>query len=862
MNNIEFVFERPWLLLLFIPAFAVVLIPFLMLPANRRRYFRRIFPLICHFIIAAILVLLLAGFTVVRSSEDQSVMLLIDLSDSTAEVHEAIVERAQQIADVIDDKTPVGVLAFADDTVYSVKLGGSGKVTLKEVKSDATNIAAALEFAASEMPDGDTKRMIILSDGKETDGDAQGTAYYLSTKGVRIDAVYFDTTDIPTAEMQISSFVSPEGAYVGDEVTLTVEVQSNITGSAELTLYDNVEMIENIDVTVRSGSNVFELTTVAETSGTHSYNLILTPSDDTSDKNNEVYTYLNVAGESTVLVIADTKDNAETLKNLISAENEVTAIAAEKAPQSIVELCNYDEIILSNVDYNELPYGYDSMLDTYVATYGRSLLVVGGENTYMYGNMEDTAIEEMLPVTFELNDDDPANAVSLMLVLDCSGSMIDRGPFLSLAKQGAIKCVEALGPNDYVGVISFNHNSYVESPLIQATESNKAELTRIISGLSTEHGTYYSTALEAAYNEMADAPTEKKNVIFLSDGSPNDHGYYQVAEKLGDLGVTISTIGLGYDGQILVRIAEEGSGRYYYVEDAEDLPNIMENEAKQAAGSAMTGKFIPVISTVSELTDGIEDSDMPTIYGYLGTTLKDDAIAYITTDSGHPIFASWQYGVGTVACFTSDLNGNWSSDWIASEVGQMITGRMVETTVDDIHRDTSLTANVTPRGTTADIAVQTAGEDTDGTLSVTVSYDGKSENYDFSRMGNGLYKVTVDTGDPGVYELVITQKDASGKVIDYLKSALAVSYSSEYNAFAPAGDTLLMNICRYSGGSITDDLEELSNFEVKVITSVTNPLIPLGIIAALLLIADIAVRKLKWKDVRKYLFFLKPKDCK
>lgn len=158
--------------------------------------------------------------------------------------------------------------------------------------------------------------------------------------------------------------------------------------------------------------------------------------------------------------------------------------------------------------------------------------------------------------------------------------------------------------------------------------------------------------------------------------------------------------------------------------------------------------------------------------------------------------------------------------------------------------------------------MQTAGEDTDGTLSVTVSYDGKSENYDFSRMGNGLYKVTVDTGDPGVYELVITQKDASGKVIDYLKSALAVSYSSEYNAFAPAGDTLLMNICRYSGGSITDDLEELSNFEVKVITSVTNPLIPLGIIAALLLIADIAVRKLKWKDVRKYLFFLKPKDCK
>ena len=36
----------------------------------------------------------------------------------------------------------------------------------------------------------------------------------------------------------------------------------------------------------------------------------------------------------------------------------------------------------------------------------------------------------------------------------------------------------------------------------------------------------------------------------------------------------------------------------------------------------------------------------------------------------------------------------------------------------------------------------------------------------------------------------------------------------------------------------------------KVIDAVTNPLIPLGIIVAVLLISDIAVRKLKWKDIK------------
>ncbi len=861
MNSIEFVFERPWLLLAAIPAFAVVLIPFLMLNKKRRKGFRRIFPLVCHFIIAAILVLLLSGFTIVSSSEGQSVMLLVDLSDSAEDVHDAIIAKAQEIADAVDKETPLGVLAFADDTVYSVKLGGNRKVGIKKVKSDATNIAKAMEFAVDEMSDSDTKRLVILSDGKETDGDALGTAYYLSTQGVRIDAVYFDTTDISGPEMQISSFTAPAGAYVGDEVKLVCEVQSNLHGSAKLTLSDNGEEIADIDVTVRSGSNIYELNALADTSGTHAYNLVLSPSEDTSDKNNEAYAYLNVAGESTVLVIADTLENARLIEPLLSAENEVTCVSASDAPSSIIELCNYDEVVLSNVDYAKLPDGYDEMLEKYVGTYGRSLLAVGGENTYMYGNMEGTAIEDILPVTFELSDDDPANATTLVLVLDCSGSMIDRGPLLSLAKQGAIKCVEAMSEYDYISIISFNSRAYLEAPLTQATESNKEELVRIISGLSTEHGTHYAVALERAYDEIMKATTDKKNVIFLSDGSPNDHGYFIPARNLGDAGATVSTIGLGYGGEILPRIAEEGgNGRYYYVEDAEDLPNIMENEAKQAAGYAMTGKYVPVIAAGSDVTEGFEDTELPMIYGYLGTTIKEDATAYITTESGHPIFASWQYGMGTAACFTSDLNGKWSELWLQSEDGQTITSRMVDSIVSDVHSDTSLDVQITTRGTTADLVVTTATAASNNKLNVSVASAKDSKTYEFTQISSDTYKATVETGSPGIYELMITQNDASGKTVDYMQTALAVSYSKEYDAFAPAGDSLLMNICRYSGGSVTDDIEQLSSYEVKVINAVTNPLIPLGIILAILLISDIAVRKLKWKDIRKYLFFLKSKS--
>lgn len=861
MNSIELVFERPWLLLCAIPAFAVVLIPYLMLSKKRRKGFRRVFPLVCHIIITVILLLLLSGLTIVHSSHGQSVMLLVDLSDSTEDLHDAIIQKAQDIADVIDEETPLGALVFADDSVYSVKLGGNRKIGVKELKSDATDIASAMEKAVDDMPEADSKRLIILSDGKETDSDALSTAYLLSTKGVRIDAVYFDTTDISTAEMQIGSFTAPEGVYVGEEVRLSVEVQSNTHGSAELVFSDNGVEFERLDVTVRSGSNVYEVNTVAESSGVHSYNAVLIPAEDTSDKNNEAYAYLDVAGASTVLVIADTPEHAEFIKPYISAENEVTCVSVQDAPASIVELCNYDEVILSNVDYATLPEGYDKMLEKYVGTYGRSLFVAGGEKTYMYGNMQDTAIEEILPVSFELNDDDPANATTLLLVLDCSGSMIDRGPLLSLAKQGAIKCIEAMGENDYVGIISFNSRAYLEAPLTQTTESNKEELVRIISGLSTAHGTHYSTALERAYYEMQNATTEKKSVMFLSDGSPNDHGYFIPARELGAAGVTVSTIGLGYSGEILPRIAEEGgNGRYYYIEDVEDLPNIMENEAKMAAGSAFTGEFVPVITTDSDVTEGFEEDRLPIIGGYLGTTLKDDATAYITTEKGHPIFASWQYGVGTVACFTSDLNGKWTADWFASDVGITVTARAVDSIIGDVHSDTSLKAEITVRSTTTDIVVTTAEPTSGDVLNVSVASGDGSGTYEFSQVSADTYKTTVETPTPGIYELVITQEDSSGKTVDHMRTAVAVSYSKEYDAFAPAGDSLLVNICRYSGGAVTDDLEKLSDYKVEVIDAVTNPLIPLGIVLAVLLISDIAVRKLKWKDIRKYLFFLKPKS--
>ena len=76
MSKLEFVFERPLFLLLAIPAFLVILLPFFRLSAQRRKGFRKIAPVALHLVAVTLLLLVIAGFSVVNSTPEKAVMLL------------------------------------------------------------------------------------------------------------------------------------------------------------------------------------------------------------------------------------------------------------------------------------------------------------------------------------------------------------------------------------------------------------------------------------------------------------------------------------------------------------------------------------------------------------------------------------------------------------------------------------------------------------------------------------------------------------------------------------------------------------------------------------------------------------------
>lgn len=846
-------FDQPWFLLLAIPALAVILFPFLLLPSARRKSVKKIVPLILHMVVVIILVFIIAGIEIIDRTDEQAVVLLIDTSYSTETVKNEIEKNAEEIFNLIDSNSPVGVVAFGENVIYDVEIESDlREFSLTSAGDKETNIAGALEYAASLCPADKALRIIILSDGKQTMGDADGKAYNIAGQGVRIDAMYYDTTNISTAEMQLSSFTCPPGCYKNVKTVLKAEIKSNISGNVDAVLYDGDIMLEKKNVSVSAGSNVVEFSVIPENAGLHKYSLKIEPENDTVLHNNQMIKPLMVDGKSSTLIVTEDPESVSRLASLLSNESDVEVIRAYDTPDTVVELCKYDQIVLSNVQYDSFNRNFFTSIEKYVSVYGRSLFVAGGRDTFMYGGMSDTQFEDMLPISFEFDEKDSEADVALMLVLDCSRSMGGSNNYISIAKQGAIKCLEALTTDDYAGVISFSTEATLESPIVKLTQTNKETLTRVISGIDISAGTYYEPALIKAYEELSKAEADIKHIIFLSDGQSTDGGYYDIATKASEEGITVSTIGLTFSSSSLEYLAMCGKGRYYYVDSASDLPDIMLNEAEQArVDPLIDGDFKPTVDDANDFTDLFDFSSLPPLGGHLGTTLKDDGVAHLITETGHPIYTTWEYGEGVVACFTSDLCGKWSGGWFDDPVGQDAIRCMLKSNLADYHSDSSLIFSSETDGNTARVTVMTSGEKDTNSVSITVKSEYGEESYDLAFVYKGYYSGNISLSGVGLYEITVTEKNQV-ETVDDLTTYISVPYSKEYDAFVDGGKSFLEGLCGYSNGKVFTDINELVSVKMSEIEIVYNPIVPLALIAAILFIADVAVRKLRFKDIKKY----------
>lgn len=859
-------FDDWWVLLLIIPLTVLALIPYFRLPKNRRRTRNRVVSMVIHILILALALCTLSGLTFHTQEEVTSfdVIFLVDASTSNEEAKEEMDTYIRRVLEEENaDDFNVGIVTFAKNQLYVSEIDDHpDRVYESYISTDdtpdasATDIASALLYAKELLGELKNSRLIILSDGLATDGNATAAASAVAEAGVRVDAVHFDH-DTPENEVQVIGLEVPENATVNGESIITVTLQSTGAGAVKLRLSDNTKRDKEQVINLSGGVESFELPHTFTTDGVHKLSVTLTSDSDSFKQNNQYFAYANLEGVHKVLIIDGTGSEATLVKDILNDSQDVTVTSPDKAPKTMSGLEKYAEIILMNVNMNDLPTSYDALLERYVKENGGGLFAVGGTNTFALGGMEDTVFADMLPVKM---DSDEEQVLELMIIMDISSSMdktlagsgIKR---IKVAKDGAIESVNALKDADYVGMVTFDANASVLMPIRPA--SSRAQVIDRINNIKTGVGTLYGNALSTAQSLLFASRNnaDHQHVIFLTDGTPADTGYENTIRSMASRGITVSTIAifdesdpdLGDLNALKSRVqqmAAIGGGRCYLVTNGRELPEIMRKETELSQKKLINEeKVTPQVKDYSPVIQGVDK--LPAIDGYLGVTAKEGAtVAYTAGDD--PLYVEWEYGAGKVACFMSDLSGAWTRTFMRQDSTKIFLNNIVRNLaktkegmqVDFVNQNHTTVINVTTPAVVGN------------SVRVTVTNpDGKHQFFDLAVSGANSYTGSFPTPDTGIYELVIVERDALGDRVSSLETGYAFSYSKEYDAFADPMDgyKTLDAVCKSGGGQILLSTEQMFSGESLTVSYDTDPSIPMIIAMILLFLLDVAVRKFNFK---------------
>ncbi len=679
-------FAHPWFLVL-----ALVVIPLAwaqrrslaeMTSAQRRGCF------LLRTLILFLLVLALAGLRWLVPSHELAVIFAVDhsasISDAAQRQAHEFVKASLAAKGSSDD---AGVVGFAEKAALWQAPAPNLKLAeqwpeLAERKG--TDLGGALDFATAIFPPGKARRIVLLTDGNDTTDGGAGAAARLVAQGIELLTVPLHNESAP--EVLVEKVEVPRRLKAGEPFDLTARIRSNVATMAKAKLYQGQFLIKETDLDLKPGENPYVAPNLKADGSFISYELEIVPVLDTVTENNRATATVSLRGEPRVLLVDSEETNGRALADVLRKEKiAVETRGLTGLPKTVEDLQQFDLFILSDV--SALSLGRDQM-DLYrrwVQDFGGGFVMIGGENSYGVGGYYRTPIEQMLPVRMEHDDRQDTPTVAMLVVLDRSGSMtamVGSQTKISLADQGAVFAMNALQPRDYFGVVAVDIRPHTVVPLAPIAAKGASE-QKILSITAGGGGIYIYTSLAEAFQQLRDVSARVKHLLLFSDAADAEE---KVAGEMGDSArtgstsfdlasamlaakITTSVVGLGTeqdkDTPFLRQLAERGNGRFYLTDDATTLPQIFSTETMKVAQSSLIEEpFLAVPAKKSPMTSGLDWAQSPLLLGYNATKPKPTADLLLATERGEPLFATWRYGLGQAAAFTSDAKSRWAAEWL------------------------------------------------------------------------------------------------------------------------------------------------------------------------------------------------------
>ncbi len=805
--------------------------------------------------VATLIVLALAGLTLLTTTRAQYVVFAIDDSLSVGEESRKAAEAyvAKATASLGSDRAAFVRFAGQPGVIQegaqaAPKPAGSPAVdaSKEEEAAKGTDIGAAIEVAAAAIPPFYVPKIVVLSDGNQTAGDAVRSAI---NSGVPVSVVPLKTRDDP--EIQLSAVKVPAQVQQGEPFNVEVVIDSNHDDEVDVEVYKGAIKVVSERKKLTKGENRFGFRQTVENDRLANYAARVRGGKDTLLDNNSDFGLVFTSGKPRVLIVESApKDVGDLVAALEEHEIQVDVRPPQGMPDSLSDLQNYELLILSNVPATKLTLRQMDLARTYVRDLGGGLIMLGGDQSFGLGGYYKTALEEILPVRSDFEKEKEKPSLAMILVIDKSGSM--GGEKIELAKEAAKSAIELLGPNDKVGVIAFEGDVFWVSEVHPC--SDKGFVLDRVSTIEAGGGTEMYPAMVEAFEALQQTTAKLKHVIILTDGISAPGDFEGITQSMIGAKITVTTVGVGEgaDAQLLEEIARIGNGRYYFTDDPGSVPQIFAKETVSASKSAINEQpFTPqVVRTTQTLAD-LDVDNSPLLLGYVVTRAKPTSELILATEAGDPLLSWWRYGLGMSVAFTSDAKSRWAADWIAwpnygKFWAQVVRHAMrkgeakgVVVQVDRKDRKATLTLD----------AIDPSGKYLNGAKTdVTVINDQLGQQkLEMAQTAPGRYQAEIPTPRAGAYHLEIGQSQ-DGRPIHQQSRGLAVGYPEELRLRA-TDEELLRTVARVSGGAFGPAPEDVFQADGRSARQAT-PLWPYLLAAAIcLFVVDVALRRIDFSIV-------------
>lgn len=798
----------------------------------------------------------------------RDLVLVIDRSRSMPGGGIATVEELVRISAAsaeVGDR--ISLLTFASDT--GLEQAPSANIEFdgftRSLDLDGSNLTAALEQALAMIPKNRPGSILLYSDGEFHGSNPDSVSRRAAARGIRIDV---RSVGRPTSlDVAVEGIELPEQVEVGEPFQFSAWVRSGQATSLDYTLYRGSEVIGRGKHDVRIGLNRLIFRDMGRKTGIEEYRLKVELDNDPILANNQGTGVMRVAGNRPLLLINSTGTVGRLANALRSAGLDTQVFSPEQLPMDRPEwLEGFRGIILEDLSASSLGPLLPAIASQ-VSNLGTGLLITGGRSSFGVGGYYRSALDLLLPVSMEVRVEHRKMGLSLVVVLDRSGSMaatVGGGMTkMDLANIGTMEAIRLLSPMDEIAVIAVDTNPHVVVP--RSPVDDPGAFTSRVNGIQSMGGGIFTyTGLVAAANELRNTARQNRHIVLFADADDAEEpGRYQelLAGLKDDFNTTVSVVALGTagnsDAAFLQDVALRGGGEIYFTENPNEIPRLFAQDTLLSARSS----FIEEPSPTAVTTGMLAIADMrpgawQTLPGYNLCYLRPGASLGIrTTDSyASPVIATMQAGLGRTAAFTGQVSGNFQvsdANWpevanslvtLARWISAQAPPQIYFTNVRREGREAVISIDI---DRTTEVGGNGAGS---GILKARmVAPDGTASDLPLVPVSADRLEARVPIGLEGVYRFAAATED--GKVLEL--SPLAVSYSPEFEPRfeRDSGDRVLGRIARLSSGRMNPAGKDL--FRGDRSGRAWKPLAMWFVLAGLLLLlCEIAWRRFLEGSVR------------